>query len=497
MADAYPDSDDLVALLRRTTDRDGWLDPILRDPDGGAALGAAIAVMARVAVALAYDSSCALIGSAPGGGPGSTSLTLEREATGTSGEIPIGYLFVDARGVQLRVATPVPVSALATAIVVPLQTLRKTEMVNTEDDPGIEVDAGAGVLLDGASTTALLAPPGNPAIVATTFLPGEAGPIKGGTSDWLSVHGAERGQQRQAGESTEAYRARVRAIPDAVSPIAVADGVLAAASRLGILARVLEPFDDGASAALRVQHGLGVLFGLFWSSTNLDGTAASAAASPATDFFDDAGDGRELFDRRTATAYFRVDLDGVLDDPELATMFLDGGGYWDDEVAGYPDVGVPPLVNAQGNAIWEEANRKKAGGVSFDVMLLAGRKVEGTGHATAAISTLVFSISPPAGSGWLLSDVVVGHDGARNAFPPGALLPANAAHQLRFTYSDATTFTTPAYGGLDGEHLTADALVAMGATLGPVVLVEGFVGSDGAVDVNLVADLLVLELVLP
>jgi hypothetical protein len=487
---------DLVALLQRTTDHQGWLDPILADPDGGTALGASIAMMARAAAAVAYDSAAAAIGTAPGGAPGTTVLSLARAASGTSGTIPQGYLFVDPRGVQLFVSAPVSVASGATTLSIPLSTFRQTEMVNTEDDPDLEVDPDAGIALDSLGTTPLLAPPGTMSIVATTFLPGVAAQILGGETDWLSVIGKERDQQRQAGEPTESYRARVKSIPDAVSPIAVADAVIGAASRLGIAAMILEPFNDGASSALKIQYGLGTFSALFWSSTNTAGTAAAAAVSPGKDFFDDSGDGRQLVDRRTATAYFRVVLENALVDAAGDEMFWDNA-FYDDPVLGYPDVGTPPSVNAQVNAIWEEANRKKAGGVSFDVESDVSTVERGSGYTTANTETVVFTIAPASGKAWLLLDAVLGHDSAFATFPPGALVPAGAYHRLSYTTVDGTVFETPAFSGLGSEELTPDRLSALGAARGPIVSVRGIVKSDGTVPVNLVLALYVAEMTLP
>jgi hypothetical protein len=492
--------DDFVALLRRTTDSDGWLDPILDDPDGEAAMGACIEIFTRASAAMDYDCNLGLISLAPGGTPGTSSIQISRTTTGTSGTIPVNFPFVDGRGVRVLTTAPVAIGAGVASIALPVQTIRETEGVNTEDDPGFAIDPAAPVVLDGASVTVLIAPPGSAGIVATTFQTvGPSTKITGAMSDYLSLHGSERGQIRQAGEETEAYRTRVRTIPDAVSPIAVSDGVLTVASQLGIIATVLEPFADGATPALKTTHGLGSFFPMFWSSTNTAGTQASAAASPATDFLDDTGDNREVVDRRTATAYFRIELAGLLFDtaqPGGEVFFWDDG-YWDDPVAGFPDVGFPPSVSALGNAIWEEANRKKAGGVSFDILLRATTKTYAAGSTTLAAETVVWTMTPAAGHAWIFADMVAGHDGALNAFPPGLLVPPTAYHRLKFTFLDGSTFTTPPFYGRESERLTPDRFSALGAHLQPITLVQGIVLSDTVCIVNLVATLFALDLTLP
>lgn len=489
--------DDLVALLRRTTDRDGWLDPILADPDGEAAMGAQVEVFARASVGVDYNAALGLISRSPGGQPGASSILVSRGTSGTSGTIPRGYLFRDARGAQAVVQTPVPVASGALSVSLPVETLRRTEAVNFADDPVFEVDPDAGVVLDSLGTTALIAPLGDPAAVATTFQEvGEGDPISGGASDWLSVHGDERGQQRQAGESTESYRARVRNIPDAVSPIAIGDGVLAAAARLGIEARVLEPFSDGATAALKDVHGLGEIFPLFASSTNSAGTAAAAALSPGADFLDDDVPEREVLDRRMATAYLRVMLAGLPRDPGFAVLYLDDG-FADDPVAGYPDVGFPSVVSAQGMAIWEEVYRKKAGGVQHDVQLDVATRERGSGSTAAAVETVVFTIAPAAGRGWVFAEAIGGLDGALNAFPPGAVLPLAAYWRLRLTWLDGSTSLGPVMSNRGASRLTLQALAASGARVQPITQVEGIAISDGAVTARLVATVFVLEMLLP
>ncbi len=480
--------DDLVSLLRRTTDRDGWLDPLLADADGGAAMGALIEVFARVSEAADYDCSLGLISAAPGGSPGTSLITMTRTETVIAGVIPRGYQFIDPRGVRATTQTDVPVALGQATIVLPVETLRETEMVNTYDDPEWLVDPTNPEILNDDILYLLIAPLGAIGPIPSTFQTiSESTPIWGGTSDWLSLHGAERGVIRQASETTDAYRARVRNIPDAVSPIAVADGVLSAASRAGLVAHILEPFDDGATALLKQQHGLGTFYPLFMSGTG-------GAGSPGADFLDDTGIHGQEVDRRSALAYFRIELDGSLFDKAGEVLYLDDG-YADDYVLGYPDVSYPAKVQASAGAIWGEANSKKAAGVSFDVYLNAYLTVQAHGHDTSAGEVIVFAMTAPPGHNWFFIDMIVDHDASLNVL--GTLVPAGAYHRVRFTFDDATTFTTPPYLGLDSEHLTPAKLLAMGCPTKPITIVEGLVHSDGAVDLNLVGTLYVLDLLPP
>ena len=53
------DFDGLIALLRRTTDEFGWLQPLLDDPDSAAVLGSTVKIFERVNVA-ALHNACLL-----------------------------------------------------------------------------------------------------------------------------------------------------------------------------------------------------------------------------------------------------------------------------------------------------------------------------------------------------------------------------------------------------------------------------------------------------
>ena len=87
-------------------------------------------------------------------------------------------------------------------------------------------------------------------------------PITGAVEDWLSALGNERGCIRQDGEDGEAYRARVRMIPDAVSPLAIARAVDATATALPER-WLAEPFNDGADPNVKLAANLGFFDGFF------------------------------------------------------------------------------------------------------------------------------------------------------------------------------------------------------------------------------------------
>lgn len=491
--------DDFVALLRRTTDP-GWLDPILADADSAAVLTALMTEF--VAMSAAADLACmaGAISTAPGGRPGTGVLTVQRTASGTSGTVPKGYLFADERGIQMATMSDVPVSSMATTLVLPVQTLRQTELVNTPDDAaGVVIDPLSPIVLDSSALTVLIAPPGSSGIVSTTFTSvASASQILNGVVDYLSLHGDERGQLRQAFELEEPYRLRVRNIPDAISPEAVSQGVQGAASQVGLDGTIIrEPFEDSATPALKEAMGLGS-FDTYYMS-GLD----DPATSPKTDFVDDPFFGppsplpagfvlrsRETVSRREARAYFRVETPSVVNDPDGLRFFCDSS-FCDDPVWGYLDVHDHPTVIASLMAIWEEANRKRAAGVQFDVLLPLAQEQVASGHAVAGASVLVTTQTPPVGKSWILVDFVAGHDAARSGTVPD---PTTDFHRIRFTFTDATIFQPQDFSGTTSEHLTVTRLSAIGYPLGKrISKIEGFVGGAGILDLGLVVDARVLE----
>jgi hypothetical protein len=476
---AVVDRASLLDLLRRCVDADGWLAPLLADPDSAAVLLATVDVFARGGRAVDYNGRLGLISDAPGGSAGTASITVARAASGTSGTIPRGYAFLDDRRVALVVQTDVPVAAGDLTVVVPLETLRRCEAVGTEDDASIAISAGNTVVLDALGTTALIAPPGDPAAVATTFQTvAAAGPILAGSTDYLSLHGSERGQARQPGEDTESYRARVRNIPDAVSPLAISQGVQGAASRAGLPPfLVSEPFDDGATPATKADALLGSFSGIFGDSG---------------DFMDDPLGPGEVLDRRTARAYFRLDPTGPLPAPDGLGFFCDAD-FCDDPVYGFLDVGQHPAVLASLMSVWEEANRKRAAGVQFDLYGAPPAEVVGVGSTTAGVDTLAWTVLPPAGATWVLVDAHAGHDFALPPQPAAGVVPGSS-HFVRFDFSDGTSFDAPRWALQHEQRLAPSLLLPLGFPWKPIVGVRGFAASDGVHPINLVGAFRFLEL---
>jgi hypothetical protein len=456
---AAGDFDDMVALLRRNTDEFGWLQPLLDDPSSRAALGGAISVFARLSEAAIHNRDAALITAASGGQHGSCNVVVARADDSTAGTIPKGYQFTDERGVQVVTQTDVPVAAGTSSVSLPCQTVRQSELVNTVDPPVFTATGPS--IPDSGGTVPLIAPPSAPAFAVTTFAVSSATPIHGGAADYLSVHGNERGMKRQPGESESDYRARIRNVPDAVSPIAVGDVVAAASQFPGLPPfQVLEPFADGADPVKKELHRLG----------SFEIAAYDAAADGSADFLDDLG-GPEMADRRSVRAYFRVEAGDYVRDVGSGAMFLDDG-YFDDPVLGYSDawINFPPYALGAILSMVDSARVVKAGGVNFDTYLKNGDVFFGAGQTSSSFVTNVFAISPPAGSSWLMVEATVGHDA------PAPI--AGARHQLQFSFLGGDTYTTPWYSGADTQRIPVVGRL--------VTQIVGVLQSDGTNPLHLV-----------
>jgi hypothetical protein len=446
--------DTLLALLQRTSDGQGWLQPQLDDPDAATLLMARVAIFARLGVAAIHNAAQATISGASGGSPGTSAVTISRASGTTTGTIPKGFAFVDPRGVRAVLQVDVPVTT-QTVLVLPVQTLRQTELVNTEADPEFEVDPQSPVVP--ASSGILIAPPGTGGVGASTFQAvGPSTKIDGGAADYLSVQGEERGIFRQPGETTAAYRQRVLNIPDAVSPIAIADVVQAAAQQPGIPPLLtLEPFEDGATPALKALHGLGSFSGFAWD----------------VDFWDDPLSGFTLLDRRMGRAYFLIQAQDYVVDTQNFGVFWDDM-FFDDGVLGFPaDVDLfPPAQSAALLAIAASVDPKRAGGVQFDIQLKSGDLLEGRGTRSANSFGEVVTLTPAAGAIWYLSQVLAGHDSPTPS--------TSIAHHLTFDLEDGSSFTTA-----DFSQTWTEIIPPPGAR---VTAIHGFLRSDGTIVADLV-----------
>lgn len=462
--------DDLRAMLLRTMDDVGWLQPLLDDPNSAAVVNALVDVFARLGAAGAHDANALTISDSSGGQPGTSVIHLARATAGTSGKIPAGYPFLDIRGVAGAAQIDVFVAVDALTVDVPVVVLRQTELANTEDDPVFVVDPVAAPVIDGGGVDAIFGPAGTVA-VATTLAIVSSDPIAGAAVDMLSLWGEERGLPRQPGELERDYRARIRNVPDAVTPIAVSDVVMAMSQRAGLPTfHLLEPFDDGADPVLKDAHNLGSFQPLAWD----------AAADGSADFFDDDGIDRQVVDRRTATAYFEIVSDDYTRDVDRATMYFDDG-FFDDPLFGYPDgyLTLPPSVLGALLAIIAHVVAVKPLGVNFDLFLREPTKISARGTTTSNAEILVWTLTPTAGNSWIVISGTAGHDVAAPA-------PA-ARHRVIYFLADGSQLSSTAFR----DSWTQDLPIPHG----PVIQIQGLVAAGGsAFPVGLVGQFRVHEL---
>ena len=471
-----------LAVLRRTTDA-GWLSAMLAQPDGAAIIASKLAAFEAASLAVTAQANATMISTAPTGRPGVCTLALQRSDTSASATIPKGYTFITNLGVELTVACDVQVAVGQATVALPLVTTRQIDLVNTaanafDDilDPGNYPDAVLGTanppVFVSRSPRALVANrssndvswldltnPLLPVVLATvTVGTGPYGvaisptasadvfgdfvrcltyvsstPITGASSDWLSALGNERGCIRQDGEDGEAYRARVRMIPDAVSPLAIARAVDATATALPER-WLAEPFNDGADPNVKLAANLGFFDGFFCDSDFCDDPLGVSLADkqPVANL--------ECSGIRESRAYVRVDLVGQLQEPDGLVLYCDDG-FCDDPQWGYPDVHTHPVIQGAEQALLHQMQLKVAGGVNFDVYLENSETLvqQGTlSGTTSAGGTPVITLTPVAGTAWYLREGLLTADmGNRHWAVTGQGIA------VRLTLDDGTTLQTP------------------------------------------------------
>jgi hypothetical protein len=463
-----------LALLQRTTDAN-WLTDFMGTPDGVAIVNSKLAVAEAASEAVLAQAAACMIATAPTGRPGVSSLTIARPSAATTATVPKGFLFVDSRGIQLAVALDVPVASGQTTILLPLQTLRQIDLANNTDNAfddvlgagdalGAIIDPASQPVLDSASTPLLAISTGVATYASST-------PIVDAEMDWLSAHGDERGCRRQPGEDGEAYRVRVRQIPDAVTPDAVQGAVLGAE---GILPTVYlaEPYADQSSIDARAAINL-----IFSDSVFAD-----------DGFCDDPlgvdVPGKKPF--RTCTmpglregrAYFRLAVGGQLKEPDGLVLYADDG-FCDDPKWGYPDIPMHPALVAPLRAVQAEANVKRAGGVQFDLYVENSTILCQAAQVVAPpIGSVAILLVPPLGKAWLIREGLVS--------VMGMTAPGDG-FVVSLTLSDGTSRNTGWLNNRDGLPLRTFELEKIGYYHQPVVAILVQVGSISSATLAAVA----------
>lgn len=522
---------DFIDLLRRTMDEDGWLEPILQHPDSRVILEAYIEQYVRTALAGSRSCDVGLITTAPAGVTGYSVIQVEKEGSisTVAGTLPVGTLFVDARGFLYQTLVDVSVPAGDTfSVGLNVVSLRETELVNTVNDPDMRFNIAFAVA-DATNATPIVLKTsvphnfttgdfvrvsgvegntaangvfqitvidddefeldgsvGNGDFIGTsgvvqpapfTLIITEATPVTGGLSDYLAVLAAERGLMRQDNETDGNFRQRVLAIPDAVSPCAISDVVRATATNLGLAnPRILEPFDLGETQSLKDDKLLGTLGNIFFDNGHFD-DPINGQMNSVLDFTN-----HFLVTVASGTA---AQASGSFFDSEKA--FFDGLFFFDAFVQATLDSALAILRT--------EINLKRAHAVKFDLLLSdVIRLFTGQGDSTlAGAFETVFTLSPPAGKAWHLWHVLTSISAA---VPPAAA--STYEQTLRFVFDDASIFDLPIQVVEEGESVgalrfTITDLKNLPFPFKPIVSVQGRVKDDAVSVVRQVAHLWMVE----
>lgn len=487
-------ADQAIEVIRRNTSPE-WFNGHKSDPTGTAVLNGIAAVGEKVSRALTRQTESVHISTASAGAPGTCSLVVTRQTSTASAVVPKGYSFRTSLGVVLAVVSDVTVHPSQAEISLPLITLRRIDLLNTTFDAFYDL-VGVGDLLDpciSPDSGGVLDSEGHlflgvdgwvdasgvaHAAGGYTARYGSSTPIDGASGDWLSVLGEERGQIRQDGEDGEAYRIRVRNIPDAVSPKAIAQAARGVASHAGLATiHALETINPEISTELAQALGLG-----FSDSVYFDG-----------DYFDDPVGADldvkapfrslEMVSVREGRSYFRIVLDGKLCEPDLTVAYFDDA-FFDDQVWGYPDVGMHPKISASLKALLDEINRKRAAAVMCDFYVSPGVVIPSAGavvgNGTGATPIVAWSEVAEDGWSWRISDGLISCI-ANHTWDPDAY-----GFQVAFTFSDGTVVETEVFTSNASVRFTTDMLTKLGVFNRNVVQIDGRVIGDGIASLSLV-----------
>jgi hypothetical protein len=390
--------------------------------DGAAILGAMTAIPAAASAAVMEQADQTMIATASTGSVGAGTLTIKAGATG---DIPNGTRFRTAAGVELVLPVGVHVSSGSAAVTLGLQTLRMLDLANT-DANAFDDALDAGEVLTGIMPTENVA--GSDWLRAGTYV--SSTPILGAKMDWLSAHGDERGCHRQPREDGEAYRMRVRAIPDAVTPSAIFQSASGAASQSGLgKIYIVEPYPDQATALSRAARNLVWADSVFCDSDFCD------------DPYGEVLDGKEPFQAlevvslRTGRAYFRLALKSPLTEPDGSVLYADDG-FCDDDVWGYPDVGLHPTMISSLSVVAESVRTKKAGGVNADFFIETATILKGEATTPgSAAQEVAWTITAPSGSAYFVNSGLA----SANAVTRPTL--GTESYGVRFTFSPLLSAT--------------------------------------------------------
>jgi hypothetical protein len=146
-------------------------------------------------------------------------------------------------------------------------------------------------------------------------------------------------------------------------------------------------------------------------------------------------------DLREGRAYFRIEIDGVLHEPDGSLFYWDVG-YFDDPSWGYMDVPLHPALETALLGVQSQARTKKAGGVQFDTFVECSTRVDANAEVVSSPTGVpAWIVTPDVGKVWMLREGLVtvsGLDPATDDFMVGIELEDST-----FVISDWSTDGMP------------------------------------------------------
>lgn len=232
-------------------------------------------------------------------------------------------------------------------------------------------------------------------------------------------------------------------------------------------------------------------------------------AHPLAGAWDDANAAFDIIglmlSSREATAYFKLRPNFAPDDPDNLDSIPPGGPYYDrtywlenfflkEKEGLLPAGGLSPKLIGALLAVYEEANRKRAFGVQFDLELQQAQSYLGQGGTLALVLTTVWTLDVAViapGKFWQFDYIVAGHFGDPDAV-------AGQYHTVKFTFEDLSTYETDPYTDVDTQRITrANLFPALVPVEKRVIKIEGRTLSDGVNTGRMIGFVRALEITAP
>lgn len=233
-------SADFLALFDRLFP-ESYLEPLKSPGPGYELYQAAAQVGARVSLAADRVDQCAYIFTAPTGSFATVNVLFSRQVN-TAGDVTVkaGTVVVTSKG-DRRFATTAD-AVFSGGALGPISAPARAVAMGYEYNVRGQRTAADGEILPGEIDTVLelFEDPvfGDPTIVVS-----QVDDATGGAPAALGQHGFDRGLPQRPGEDPEAYRARIRRLPDVVTPAAIRRAIDAVFLRYGVVPTLIETWE--------------------------------------------------------------------------------------------------------------------------------------------------------------------------------------------------------------------------------------------------------------